>query len=573
MATEQQSLMLVKRLLAVAVSCITYLRGIFPESAYGTRYLDDVCVKILREDKNCPGSSQLVKWMLGCYDALQKKYTVTECYQFKFKYTHNGPLLDFGSKDRSDSTITCADTKRASVLLIRKIFVLMQTLSPLPSDVCLTMKLLYYDEVTPPDYQPPGFKEAEYEGLLFNEEPMDLSVGEVPTPFHVLKLKITTEKHRMENVDKNILKQGKTEEPLRVGTDDLEEESQDMDEDPVLNNNVEEENREGISEAREANSACEEPTGGIQTPNVDNPQGYTSFWNDCISSGLRGGILIELFLRGRIRLEPLALRRKRLLERKVLLKSDAPTGDVLLDETLRHIKATEPAETVQTWIELLTGETWNPFKLQYQLRNVRERVAKALVEKGILTTEKQNFLLFDMTTHPVSNATEKQRLVRRLQESVLERWVKDPQRMERRTLALLVLAHSSDVLENVFTSLADDKYDLAMNRTKDLLDMDPEDTQEKEQNIPPERAEEAKLKAKYPNLGQKPGGSDFLRKRLQKGQKYFDSGDYNMAKAKVKNKQLPSAGPDKSLVTGDHIPTPQDLPQRKSSLVTSKLAG
>lgn len=41
---------------------------------------------------------------------------------------------------------------------------------------------------------------------------------------------------------------------------------------------------------------------------------------------------------------------------KVLLKSDSPTGDVLLDETLKHIKATEPTETVQTWIELLTGE-------------------------------------------------------------------------------------------------------------------------------------------------------------------------------------------------------------------------
>uniref|UniRef100_A0A7N4P6Y3 Alpha-endosulfine n=2 Tax=Sarcophilus harrisii TaxID=9305 RepID=A0A7N4P6Y3_SARHA len=99
-----------------------------------------------------------------------------------------------------------------------------------------------------------------------------------------------------------------------------------------------------------------------------------------------------------------------------------------------------------------------------------------------------------------------------------------------------------------------------------------QDTQEKE-GILPERAEEAKLKAKYPSLGQKPGGSDFLMKRLQKGQKYFDSGDYNMAKAKMKNKQLPSAGPDKNSVTGDHIPTPQDLPQRKSSLVTSKLAG
>ncbi|XP_006110502.2 Golgi phosphoprotein 3-like [Pelodiscus sinensis] len=203
-------------------------------------------------------------------------------------------------------------------------------------------------------------------------------------------------------------------------------------------------------------------------------EGYTSFWNDCISSGLRGGILIELALRGRIQLEPLTMRKKRLLDRKVLLKSDTPTGDVLLDETLKHIKATDPVETVQSWIELLTGETWNPFKLQYQLRNVRERLAKNLVEKGILTTEKQNFLLFDMTTHPVTNLTEKQRLLKKLQESVLDRWVNDPHRMDRRTLALLVLAHSSDVLENVFTTLADDKYDMAMNRSKDLLDLDPD---------------------------------------------------------------------------------------------------
>ncbi|XP_046898718.1 cAMP-regulated phosphoprotein 19a [Hypomesus transpacificus] len=91
--------------------------------------------------------------------------------------------------------------------------------------------------------------------------------------------------------------------------------------------------------------------------------------------------------------------------------------------------------------------------------------------------------------------------------------------------------------------------------------------------IHPEKAEEAKLKARYPNLGHKPGGSDLLRKRLQKGQKYFDSGDYNMAKAKIKNKQLPAATTEKAEITGDHIPTPQDLPQRKPSLVASKLAG
>ncbi|KAM9309381.1 endosulfine alpha b [Pholidichthys leucotaenia] len=105
----------------------------------------------------------------------------------------------------------------------------------------------------------------------------------------------------------------------------------------------------------------------------------------------------------------------------------------------------------------------------------------------------------------------------------------------------------------------------------DYEDEEKQDTQEKNTN--PVKAEEAKLKAKYPTLAQKPGGSDFLMKRLAKGQKYFDSGDYNMAKAKMKNKNFPVAEPDKNLVTGDHIPTPKDIAQRKSSLVTSKLAG
>uniref|UniRef100_A0A8B9EEU2 Golgi phosphoprotein 3 n=1 Tax=Anser cygnoides TaxID=8845 RepID=A0A8B9EEU2_ANSCY len=87
-------------------------------------------------------------------------------------------------------------------------------------------------------------------------------------------------------------------------------------------------------------------------------QGYTSFWNDCISSGLRGCMLIELALRGRLQLEACGMRRKSLLTRKVICKSDTSTGDVLLDEALKHIKETQPPETVQNWIELLSGKPW-----------------------------------------------------------------------------------------------------------------------------------------------------------------------------------------------------------------------
>ena len=50
-----------------------------------------------------------------------------------------------------------------------------------------------------------------------------------------------------------------------------------------------------------------------------------------------------------------------------------------------------------------SGETWNVLKISYQLKQVREQLAKGLVDKGVLHTEKRNFLLFDMATHPVAD--------------------------------------------------------------------------------------------------------------------------------------------------------------------------
>lgn len=118
-------------------------------------------------------------------------------------------------------------------------------------------------------------------------------------------------------------------------------------------------------------------------------------------------------------------------------------------------------------------------KLRYQLKNVRERIAKNLVEKGVLTTEKQNFFIFDMTTHPLVNSQIKNKLVKKVQEALLSKWVNNPHRMEKRTLALILLSHSSDVLENAFTLLSDDDYEVAMRRVRELLDLDMESESQK----------------------------------------------------------------------------------------------
>ncbi|NXD40010.1 HORM2 protein, partial [Copsychus sechellarum] len=238
--TEQQSLVLVKRLLAISVSCITYMRGLFPESSYGTRYLDDLCLKILREDKSCLGSLQIVKWIQGCFDALEKQYvnlgfyalssnaTVTEMYQFKFKYKKKVPQMDISSNHGELVAGLCGkDVKQASRLLLRTLYLLMQDLGPLPNDITLSMKLLYYNDVTPKDYQPPGFKEDGSPGdLLFAGDPISLKVGSVSTDFHFMKVRVTTEKKRVRKADSNLIQTNAPTEISHQGLDCEEEEEE-----------------------------------------------------------------------------------------------------------------------------------------------------------------------------------------------------------------------------------------------------------------------------------------------------------------------------------------------------------
>ncbi|NXH94690.1 HORM2 protein, partial [Pachycephala philippinensis] len=245
--TEQQSLVLVKRLLAVSVSCITYMRGLFPESSYGTRYLDDLCLKILREDKSCLGSLQIVKWIQGCFDALDKQYvsvfftflwsTVTELYQFKFKYKKKVPQMDISSNHREFVTGLCSkDVKQASRLLLRTLYLLMQDLGPLPNDITLTMKLLYYNDVTPKDYQPPGFKEDASPGdLLFGGDPLNLRVGSVSTDFHLMKVRVTTDKKRVRKADSNLIQKNGPTEISHQGLDCEEEEEEESTKINLLN--------------------------------------------------------------------------------------------------------------------------------------------------------------------------------------------------------------------------------------------------------------------------------------------------------------------------------------------------
>lgn len=113
----------------------------------------------------------------------------------------------------------------------------------------------------------------------------------------------------------------------------------------------------------------------------------------------------------------------------------------------------------------------------------------------------------------------------------------------------------------------------------------PPDDEEDDESAPQdkieiERAEEQKLRAKFSQINRAPGAggggghSSFLQKRLAKGQKYFDSGDYQMAKQKPRVGGGPSANRTNLAIpvlsspsTGDTIPTPDSVPARKTSII------
>lgn len=195
-------------------------------------------------------------------------------------------------------------------------------------------------------------------------------------------------------------------------------------------------------------------------------EGYLSFWNDKISYTLRGCILIELVLRNKISLVNDANRYQyQLRDRLVEVIDSLNTGEVLLDESLKIMNNKNGNFSVNTWLDLLSGEDWKITKFDYQLKQVRERIAKGLVEKGILRNDKKSFFLFDMATHPIIDVNYKNEIKNRilffLSENIInpdeicsDYFPSDITYKFLRSITLICCAYSADVLANLFISLS-----------------------------------------------------------------------------------------------------------------------
>ena len=74
-ATEQGSAQFVKKLVAVAVSNITYLRGLFPRDAFQEKSVAGLPIKVLRHKKNpWEEAAGLAAQLVGVFDAIEKKF-------------------------------------------------------------------------------------------------------------------------------------------------------------------------------------------------------------------------------------------------------------------------------------------------------------------------------------------------------------------------------------------------------------------------------------------------------------------------------------------------------------------
>ncbi|KAJ7893822.1 Golgi phosphoprotein 3-domain-containing protein [Mycena olivaceomarginata] len=193
-------------------------------------------------------------------------------------------------------------------------------------------------------------------------------------------------------------------------------------------------------------------------------QEYLSFWIDNVSYALRRCILIELALRRRI-----GVKCPQLPGRPITVISTRQTGETLLDKMLKMMKQTEDAGEKMGCRHLGRFTQWC---------QVRERLAKGLVDNGVLRTEKRDFLLFDMATHPVADAHVKAGVVNRVVAlltsgtSPVPPSALDAEGTQCRTLRVVCLAcaaYAASVLDNAFGRLGYEEREAAFGRCDEIL--------------------------------------------------------------------------------------------------------
>jgi meiosis-specific protein HOP1 len=212
-ANITDSLSYTKKLVVTAISSILYLRGLFSEKYFVDRKFEDMTFKIIKPpSKNLCETGIIAQWLHGSFDALDKKYlkcislsfyenpddnkNVLETYEFGISY--NGENVEL-TLNTTDAKKAAKKAKMNAFRLLRTIIFTSGTLVDLPVKICVTMRLFYYEDVTPVEYEPNGFESSDFEKYTFQNGHIRIDGNKASTQWHEATFNI--------NVDNSMIKQ------------------------------------------------------------------------------------------------------------------------------------------------------------------------------------------------------------------------------------------------------------------------------------------------------------------------------------------------------------------------------
>ncbi|XP_062512801.1 uncharacterized protein LOC134188648 [Corticium candelabrum] len=110
--------------------------------------------------------------------------TVVESYTCEMSYMGGNLCVSRNGEEVFDSS-GGKEIKESTVRLMRSLLLSMQTFDSLPGELYIYLKLAYYPDVTPDDYHPHGFVQAQPNAFKFaGEDSLKFIIGQVHTPFH-----------------------------------------------------------------------------------------------------------------------------------------------------------------------------------------------------------------------------------------------------------------------------------------------------------------------------------------------------------------------------------------------------
>ena len=160
---------------------------------------------------------------------------------------------------------------------------------------------------------------------------------------------------------------------------------------------------------------------------------------------LAGALLMELALQNRIDTDLSSLK----------VVDPQPTGDQLLDETLRELQQKTEPQPTNYWLKCFADQS----------RRIQEKVLARLIQKGILKQENKRILwVFEVRRYPLLNNKEITEVRTRLRNLILSDEIPDP-----REVVLINLANACRLLDDIFS---DEELDRLRPRITALAKLD-----------------------------------------------------------------------------------------------------